>query len=160
MTTGYLLAAREGIEVTMRPTTRPRPPGGREVLRHKAFTPAVATADQAILDMELMDHDFQLFTDALSGVDSVVYRDGRGGYQLSRLDGNASPTNASVRILIDPWEAPRLTLQEAADALDATGSAFLFFANYDSGRGNVLYDCHDGRYGLITLSGWERMEAR
>jgi ribosome-associated translation inhibitor RaiA len=136
-----------------RPSTHARPPGEREVRRHKTFTPAVATAEEAIFDLDLMDYDFQLFTDRLSGVDSVIYRDGAGGYRISRLDGNAAPTNASVPILVDPWKAPRLTLQQAADALDATGSAFLFFANPASGRGNVLYRRYDGHYGLITPAG-------
>ena len=97
-----------------------------------------------------MDYDFRLFTDALSGVDSVVYRDGPGGYRISRLDGNPAPTNASVPVLVDPHRAPRLTLQEAADALNAKGSAFVFFTNPDSGRGNVLYRRHDGHYAVVT----------
>lgn len=109
-----------------------------------------AGADQAIFDLDLMDYDFCLFTDALSGVDSVVYRDGCSGYRISRLDGNPAPTNTSVPVLVDPCKAPCLTLQEAADALNAKGSAFLFFANPDSGRGNVLYRRHDGHYALVT----------
>lgn len=107
-------------------------------------------AEQAILDMDLMDHDFRLFTDALSGVDSVVYRDGFSGYRVSRLDGNPAPTNASVPVLVDPGKAPCLTLQEAADALNAKGSVFVFFANPDSGRGNVLYRRQDGHYALVS----------
>jgi len=107
-------------------------------------------ADQAILDMDLMDYDFRLFVDALSGVDSVVYRDGFSGYRISRLDGNAAPTNASVPVLVDPCKAPCLTLQEAADALNARGTAFVFFANPDTGRGNVLYRRQDGHYALVT----------
>jgi hypothetical protein len=110
----------------------------------------VAGADQAILDMDLMDYDFRLFVDSLSGVDSVVYRDGLSRYRISRLDGNPAPANTSVPVLVDPFRAPRLTLQEAADALNAAGSAFLFFANPDSGRGNVLYRRQDGHYALVT----------
>lgn len=109
-----------------------------------------AGADQAILDLDLMDYDFRLFTDALSGVDSVIYRDGCDGYRMSRLDGNPAPTNASVPVLVDPDRAPCLTLQEAADALNAKGSAFVFFTNPDSGRGNVLYRRHDGHYAVVT----------
>ena len=106
--------------------------------------------EQAILDMDLMDYDFMLFTDSLSGVDSVVYRDGSSGYRISRLDGNPAPTNACVPVLVDPHGAPSLTLQEAADALDATGAEFVFFANAGSGRGNVLYRRRDGHYALVT----------
>ena len=37
------------------------------------------TIDQALFEMELVGHDFFLFTDAASGLPSVVYR--RRGYQ-------------------------------------------------------------------------------
>jgi hypothetical protein len=111
---------------------------------------ARAGADQAILDLDLMDYDFRLFVDALSGVDSVVYRNGLSGYRISRLDGNPAPTGTSVPVLVDPGKAPRLTLQAAADALDAKGSGFVFFADAVSGRGNVLYRRHDGHYALVT----------
>ncbi|HZM83273.1 MAG TPA: sigma 54 modulation/S30EA ribosomal C-terminal domain-containing protein [Candidatus Limnocylindrales bacterium] len=132
---------REGVDVAQDRLRRKL----RRLGRHRG-----SGAEQAILDMDLMDYDFRLFVDALSGVDSVIYRDGFSGYRISRLDGNAAPTNASVPVPVDPGKAPRLTLQEAADALNAGSSAFLFFANADTGRGNVLYRRQDGHYALVT----------
>ncbi len=38
--------------------------------------------DEAIMQMELSDHDFYLFRDEESGMISVVYRRGRAGYGL------------------------------------------------------------------------------
>jgi hypothetical protein len=108
------------------------PPEEREVVRHKVYQPAVATIEEAAWDMELMDYDFQLFSDAVSGWDSVVFR-GEQGYGVSYLP-----------------ERPRLTLEDAAGALGATGHAYLFYRDAVSGRGNVLYRRHDGDYGLIT----------
>ncbi len=106
--------------------------GEREVVRHKAYEPATATPEEAAFDMELMDYDFQLFTDAESGWDSMVYRND-GGYGIACLS-----------------EQPRLTLRAAIGALDATDLTYLFYRDADSGRGNVLYRRHDGNYGLIT----------
>lgn len=139
--------ARTGIDLAQERLRRKLNQLGRRTAR----LPAASAVDEAIFDMYLLDYDFQLFIDALSGVDSVVYRDGGTGYRITRLDGNAAPTNASSPVLIDPWKAPGLTLQEASDALDAADSAFLFYADSRSGRGNVLYRRHDGHYGLIGL---------
>jgi Sigma 54 modulation/S30EA ribosomal protein C terminus len=49
--------------------------------------------------------------------------------------------------------APRLTAREAADRLDHTGLAFVFYADDETGRGTVLYHRFDGHYGLIGPTG-------
>jgi ribosome-associated translation inhibitor RaiA len=122
-----------GRERARKPGYAGVPAGEREVVRHKTYEPAVASPDEAAFDMELMDYDFQLFTDAASGCDSIVYRNGHGGYGIARLP-----------------EQPALTLQAAIGTMDATDLAYLFYRDADSGRGNVLYRRHDGNYGLIT----------
>jgi ribosomal subunit interface protein len=48
------------------------------VVREKTHSAAPMTLDQALLEMELVGHDFFLFVDAAVGVPSVVYR--RRGY--------------------------------------------------------------------------------
>jgi len=88
--------------------------------------------EEAASDMELMDYDFQLFTDAVSGWDAVVHRR-HDGYGVSYLPDQS-----------------RLTAEAAVDALDATDWPYLFYRDVGSGRGNVLYRRHDGNYGLIT----------
>jgi hypothetical protein len=92
----------------------------------------VATPEEAAFDMDLMDYDFQLFTDAVSGWDGVVYRR-HDGYSVSYLPDQST-----------------LTLEAATGALDATDLAYVFYRDADTGRGNVLYRRHDGNYGLIT----------
>jgi ribosomal subunit interface protein len=51
---------------------------GPFVVREKVHAAAPMTLDQALLEMELVGHDFYLFDDAEHGVPSVVYR--RRGY--------------------------------------------------------------------------------
>jgi ribosomal subunit interface protein len=52
---------------------------GPLVVREKFHTASPMTIDQALFEMELVGHDFFLFTDAGSGMPSVVYR--RRGYR-------------------------------------------------------------------------------
>jgi ribosomal subunit interface protein len=49
------------------------------VVREKFHSAAAMSLDQALFEMEMVGHDFFLFTDASVGVPSVVYR--RRGYQ-------------------------------------------------------------------------------
>jgi hypothetical protein len=51
---------------------------GPFLVREKDHLAAPMTLDQALLEMELVGHDFYLFVDADRGVPSVVYR--RRGY--------------------------------------------------------------------------------
>jgi hypothetical protein len=41
-------------------------------------------------------------------------------------------------------------VSDALARLDATGAPFVFLADADTGRGNVVYRRYDGHYGLIT----------
>jgi ribosomal subunit interface protein len=52
---------------------------GPLVVREKFHAASPMSIDQALFEMELVGHDFFLFTDAVSGLPSVVYR--RRGYQ-------------------------------------------------------------------------------
>ena len=52
---------------------------GPLVVREKVHVACPMTIDQALFEMELVGHDFFLFTDATDGLPSVVYR--RRGYQ-------------------------------------------------------------------------------
>lgn len=122
-----------GRERSHRPGYAFRAPAEREVLRHKSYEPKFVSTEEAAWDMELMDYDFQLFTDAGSGQDSLVYRNGADSFGL---------VHASDR--------PILSLPAAVGTLDATDLSYLFFMDADTKRGNVLYRRHDGNYGLIT----------
>jgi ribosome-associated translation inhibitor RaiA len=145
--------ARQGSrERTHRPGYATRPAVEREVLRHKAFEPATTSVDEAVFDLELMDYDFQLFHDEQSDMDSVVYRDTPHGYRVTRVGVVDAVPSAAVKVTVDSWPAPTMTIPAAVGTLDAGEMGFVFFADSATGRGNVLYRRHDGHYGLITPS--------
>ncbi|BAW08020.1 sigma 54 modulation/S30EA ribosomal C-terminal domain-containing protein [Nocardia seriolae] len=129
----------------------PRPEEEREVVRHKAFTLAHATCDEAASDMELLDYDFQLFTEAGSGVDSVLYRTGSGGLRLAQLTPQPQEVIPGVVALsMSPAASPELALEGAITRLELTNWPFVFFRDRDTGSGSVLYHRYDGHYGLLT----------
>lgn len=127
----------------------PRPPEQREVVRHKTFALAPMTPDEAAFDMDLLGHDFYLFTDLQSGNDAVVYRNGDGGFAIQ---GEVVPHAESGTLVVSVTEAPTLTEADAIVRLNLTQEPFLFFLDPDSERGCVLYLRYDGHYGLITAA--------
>jgi hypothetical protein len=56
-----------------------------QVVREKEHTAKPMTVDQALYEMELVGHDFYLFSDADSGRPSVVYRRKGFDYGVIRL---------------------------------------------------------------------------
>jgi hypothetical protein len=127
----------------------PRPRDERAVMRHKSYTPAHETPDEAAAEADLLDYDFHLFRDKATGEDSVIYRT-PDGYRLAlahhktRRLGSVDPS-----IAISEVPAARLTLTEAEDRLETFRQPFLFFVNDKTGRGNLIYHRYDGHYGLI-----------
>ncbi|MEV7189389.1 sigma 54 modulation/S30EA ribosomal C-terminal domain-containing protein [Kitasatospora sp. NPDC093102] len=47
-------------------------------MRHRSYSAARLGALEAVFELEAMDYDFQLFTDAESGCDSLVHRGAAG----------------------------------------------------------------------------------
>ena len=66
-------------------------------MREKFHVACPMTIDQALFEMELVGHDFFLFTDTSDGLPSVVYR--RRGYQYGviRLVEEMAPAPADAR---------------------------------------------------------------
>ncbi|MFC3961559.1 sigma 54 modulation/S30EA ribosomal C-terminal domain-containing protein [Nocardia jiangsuensis] len=129
----------------------PRPVHEREVMRHKAFTPATQSCAEAAFDLEAMDYEFELFVEAGSGVDSVLYRTGDGGHRLAQVDPRPGAVLADLPgCSIAPEPAPVLSVAEAALRLEPADRPFVFFRDRTLGRGCVLYHRYDGHYGLIT----------
>lgn len=139
---------RHGDEPARRPNYYPRPPEERQIVRHKAFTLAIETPDEAADEMDAMDYDFHLFRDAGTGLDAVIYRSGPSGYRLARTA--RSPEGAVGTATLSPQPVPRLHVSEAVHRLDVTGWPFVFFVDATTGRGSVLYHRYDGHYGLIA----------
>ncbi len=142
---------RHGQLPTERPPYFPRPPEERQIVVHKTYGPTVSLPDEAAVDMELLDYDFYLFTDAISGEDAVIYRAPPHGYRLAAL---TSPPDhwppEDLPITVSELPAPTLTREEAVARLNLTGLPFVFYADAQTGRGHVLYRRYDGHYGLIV----------
>jgi ribosome-associated translation inhibitor RaiA len=130
----------------------PRPAEERQIVRRKTYELAVATPDEAAFDMEQLDYDFHLFTEADTGEDSVIYR-ADGGYRLAQVHPRPDRLGpVAIPLTVDPDPAPVLTVRQAIDRLELSGEPFVFFADAETGRGCLLYHRYDGHYGLITPS--------
>jgi ribosome-associated translation inhibitor RaiA len=123
---------RHGDLPTARPDYFPRPPEERELIRRKTFALAALTPEQAKLEMQVLDHDFHLFTNAETGEEAVVYRRRDGTVALAQLTS-----------------APVMLIEDAIERLNLSGEPFVFFVEPQTRPGNVLYLRYDGHYGLI-----------
>jgi hypothetical protein len=138
------------------------------VVRHKGYGLARLTVDEAIAELEAFDFDFHLFTERVTGSDSVVYTTVRGyrvaqvsprpdlvggvGVGSAGLAGASAGVGASAGEIVSVSEvpAPRMGVDEAQGRLEGLEQPFIFFVEPRSGRGNLLYFRHDGDLGLIT----------
>ena len=66
-----------------RPSYFPRPAEERQVIRRRSHAEGRKTLEEALADLNLLDYDFYLFTDKLTGHDSVIYRVTHG-YRLAQ----------------------------------------------------------------------------
>ena len=123
----------------------PRPSESREVVRRKTFAAAPMTVDEAAWEMDLLDHDFYLYTDLASGDPALVRRLPDGGYAVR--GGAEQDTVAAVTREPAP---PTLTDVEARTRMDTDPDPFVFYVDRESGEGCVLYRRYDGHYGLIV----------
>jgi ribosome-associated translation inhibitor RaiA len=126
----------------------PRSEQTRALVRHKSFASTPMTVDEAVYEMELLDHDFFLYRDVASGSAALVHRLADGGYGVQGVE--RGETVGTVRYEPPP---PALTYPEARARLEAGHEPFVFFLDSTSRRGRVLYHRYDGHYGLIDLSG-------
>ncbi len=143
---------RHGDLPTQRPEYFDRPVEEREVVRHKTFALEPMTCDEAAFDLDMLGHDFYLFTELHTGVDSVVFHaDDDGHLELMQsADTTVVPPDCAVPISANQQHPPTLALGEAQERLDAGNERFVFFVSPDTGRGNIVYLRYDGHYGLIT----------
>jgi ribosome-associated translation inhibitor RaiA len=134
-----------------RPHRHHMPAEERRIVRHKSFSLARQTPEDALIDLEARDYDFWVFTDLGSGYDSVVYRDSRTGRHRMASLGPVGPER-ELEGLLSASTAPVPTsgVDEAVQRLHLTGLPFVFFHDTGTGRGSVLYHRYDGHYGLIT----------
>jgi Sigma 54 modulation/S30EA ribosomal protein C terminus len=131
------------------PSYFPRPAEERQVIRRRSHAAGRKTPEEALADLNLLDYDFYLFTDELTGHDSVIYRVAHG-YRLAQaqLPRPRRPLPPAMTQTSQP--APRLTVSGAIARLEALGLEFLFFVDTDTRRGCLIYHRYDGHYGLIV----------
>ncbi|KIQ64645.1 integrase [Kitasatospora griseola] len=142
---------RHGDEPTHRPDHFPRPPEEREIIRHKSFSLARESVDEAAFEMDTMDYGFHLFTEINTGEDSVLYRAAPTGYRLAQVHPHPEQLGTTaLRLTVSPAPAARMNSATAKRRMDTLGQPFVFYADDVTGRGNVLYHRYDGHYGLIT----------
>lgn len=141
---------RSGDLPTARPGFHPRPREDRRLVRRKTYAPQDRISiEEALFDLDVLDHRFFLFTAAADGEVSVVYED-EDGFKLRRESGGAPPDGIDpIPAEFDPTPAPELDLDEAIDRLDVGGATFIFFRNAESGQGNVVYRRYDGHHGVV-----------
>ena len=127
----------------------PRPVEDRVVVRRKTFALRAESIEDALFDLEALDHNFFLFVHDETNAEAVVYRVGDDGYGLMQRVPTPEAI-ARVEIPLQVGPAPATTSPEAAlSVLDATEAPFEFFVDPESGRGLVAYRRYDGNYGLI-----------
>jgi ribosome-associated translation inhibitor RaiA len=137
---------------TQRPAYFARPVEERELVRHKTFGVGEMTPDEAADVLDLLGHDFLLFTNLTTGADAVLFFN--GGAQLELIDATARNDAAGddtvTPIRLSREAVRQCTREEALEELDLDLEPFVFFLDPDVGRGQVVYHRYDGHYGLIT----------
>lgn len=142
---------RHGDEPLHRPLWRDRSAEDRQIVRRKTFAVGEMSPDEAVFEMEQLDHDFYLFVNVDTHEDNVVERLDDGSYLLSAsrthdpaLDDCVAPIEAAQQM------PPELGIDDAAELISVENVNFVFFVDTESKRGHVLYRRFDGNYGLIV----------
>lgn len=130
----------------------PRPVEERELVRHKTFAVGEITPDEAVFDLEVLDHDFYLFKNRETGEDNVVARSEGSGYELFEPAATCSLSDTAAPIRHNATRPPLLSVEDATQLLDLADLPFVFFVDPDGGKGRVLYRRYDGHYGLIVAA--------
>lgn len=130
-----------------RPDYFPRPPGERQLIRRKTFALSMLTPEQAALEMNVLDYDFHLFTNAETGEQNVVFRRPDGTIWLATSGPTSTETAATIAV--DPVPATVMLPEDAIERLNLGGERFVFYVDAHTRQGSVLYVRDDGHYGLI-----------
>ncbi|WP_330181548.1 sigma 54 modulation/S30EA ribosomal C-terminal domain-containing protein [Nocardia sp. NBC_01503] len=125
-------------------------------MRRKTVALRTAEPLTAAAVMDAMDYDAHLFTDAETAEDSILYRARQTGLRLARQRCVQPPRSAlasaatPIPLITTPRPAPVLTEHNAADRVCEFGLPFLFYTDFDTGRGHLMYRRYDADLGLIT----------
>ena len=146
---------RHGDLGSNRPERFRRDPAEREIVRRKTFATRPLSVADAADEMELLDHDFYLFTEAESGLEAVCYHrdDGRLGVIGPRGIGWEGSEDADGIVREETRVSGATALQDAIAEMGELNHRFMYFINDAQDRGNVIYLRYDGHYGLIEPAG-------
>jgi hypothetical protein len=137
-----------------RPRGYPRPAGERTLVRRKTFALHPESIEDALFDLETLDHDFFLFVHDETGAEAVVYRVDHGYGLMQRVETPEVVKRVEIPLELGPLPATT-TLKGALSVLDESDAPFEFFVDAANGRGMVAYRRYDGHYGLILPDGKE-----
>ncbi|HEY5012231.1 MAG TPA: sigma 54 modulation/S30EA ribosomal C-terminal domain-containing protein [Acidimicrobiia bacterium] len=140
-----------GDRPTRRPHVYPRPRDERALVRRKTFALRPESIEEALFDLETLDHDFFLFVHDETSTESVVYRVGDGYGLMQRVATPEAVARIEIPVVLGSQPATA-TLEHALAILDETDAPFEFFVDERSGVGQVAYRRYDGNYGLIGPS--------
>lgn len=143
---------RHGDAPTARPEFFDRPVDEREIVRRKQLAVGAETADEAVFDMEALDHDWFLFTNVRTNEENVVYRAGDGFELVQPTPDPEDLVLSAAPIRLSRLVPARLGLDQAVELLDLAAEPFVFFLDEETGRGCVVYRRYDGHYGLVTAA--------
>jgi len=142
---------RHGDLGSNRPERLRRDPEEREIVRRKTFATRPLSVAEAADEMELLDHDFYLFTEVETGTDAVCYHrdDGRIGVIGPRGIGWEGTEDADGIVREETRVSGATALADVLAEMGELNHRFMYFVNESSGRGNAIYLRYDGHYGLI-----------
>jgi ribosome-associated translation inhibitor RaiA len=134
-------------EPTDRPPFFPRPEGERTVVRRRTFASRPESIEEAVADLDALDHDFLLFVEDTTNAEAIVYRVGDGFGIRQRVPTSLDRLGAPIAAGLGP---ATMTVDEATRLLDESGLPFEFFVDAATGDAMVAYHRYDGHHGLVT----------
>ncbi len=134
-------------EPTDRPPFFPRPEGERMIVRRRTFATRPESIEEAVADLDALDHDFLLFVDDATNAEAIIYRVGDGFGIRQRVPTSLERLGAPIASGLGPATT---TVDEAFRLLDESGAPFEFFVDAATGDAMVAYHRYDGHDGLVT----------
>jgi len=145
---------RHGDPRSHRPVWFDRPRDERRLVRRKSFTVGEMSCDEAADTLDLLGHDFLLFTNLVTGTDAVLFFADVADGGLELIDASGRPDaigEATVTpVRLSHHGVSECSVTEAVEQLDVDVLPFVFHLDPASGRGSVVYRRFDGHYGCIT----------
>jgi len=141
--------ARLSADARDRPVARRKPPELRDLIRTRTLAPMPEDTFDAAADLLDLDLQFLLFTHVRTGEDVVVHRRDDGRLGLLHPPGSPLAGENSV-VVAEPSRYPEpIPIERARGEMDALDHRFIYFVDAEDGRGKVIYQRHDGNYGLV-----------